>query len=886
MSPKDPAAPRYDVNAISYFDLNKDPWWAGYNRTSLDWVFSKDYKLYNTSPIPPDATLMLKPVPNRVSNVTALSFVGANATNNAISASVSITGSFEPGTHKFVPDAEAYPFRYADATNTGFKDITEVGGEGGGFGDEYELWTDPGQAKVVIGTIFIPGAGFQGPSTFSADSGSLVPMVAGSARNVKVSSHENVCCNHTFVSQDASTHVFHSQDLCILAVSGSEQQNRDALDAACKALSDVTPDKQGKCVAGSVDLNPPWTKCETNGMVTCLCEYNTTRKETRYRYPREGMAQCARCDLGSPSASLDCHTAAPCDSQGWYSQNGGSGTMTLIGLNGDGQLDSEELYLPGSQGSFVASGIQWRAIYYIRLESVGSFEGEGGFANDSIEFWSGGGGPEQLLTTLADVLENTYTASSALGKVSGAQGSQLVVHTNKSGSTARVTIMGVGADGQKVTASGVSADGGSTGVAFAEVFRVEIEGGDNEMISVTTSGGSGGGKLGVIRVEPLKFHPTTYQNASGIYLFSNLDTASLLVMDEAVLGQHNASFAFYDRFNNTFIWNQSFDFRLPTTVTLVPDTVRDAADGNKTLVCLTAKLLAKYIDEPDSISTHPLGNKTIRFYEAGAVINPVDYNEYTNDSIYVQENNDGAGGCSCDPDTGCSTSDGQIPCTSSSQCVRQSVNGITNAQPHCSYTRKCFDDSDCGEDGQCVVAVEFYGKPCNGNVDCGCEPGGDDSCTQACNLKTNTCAKKCAADSACGLSGKCSGGLCGTASNVCQDSGRCLNNFGWVGDNKTCSEDSEAGGCAVGEATFCYTVCGWGKHTAVAAFKPNMSDPIEARYGRSQDAKTYQSGGFPLDLGTLSVLLPLLLILLALAGKLLLDWQAGALRGKTAGSRK
>ncbi|VVC71720.1 Uncharacterised protein [uncultured archaeon] len=741
------------------------------------------------------------------------------------------------------------------------------------------------------------------------DPGSLVPMLfPGIPRELKVSSYENVCCNKTFKSQDRSTWVKYSQDACLPAsevvYTGNEAadnaSNIAKLNEICAGVKDAAGHPKtdsrgiafsnvgdGECQEGSYDLVPEWLTCESNGVVSCFCDYYIGTVATRYNFPREGVGTCTFCDKNDLNAADCAHgeddeilsNPGMCDRQGYYVRIGSTNAkMELIGLDASGNLvKSPALSLDGNPDSRIDAGT-WKSIYSIRIKSSGIDRAN--VSNDSVRFYSvptEPGVPEEVLTTLADITTDDYSHSYLVGKVDVEGGKQLKAKSNESTSAAQITIMGADKDGVPVTEK--ISPGSSTSASFKEIYRIFIEGGYNEIISLVVPPAGGTGiEYGYIRVEPSKFNPSPHTNRTGVYLYSNIDPAKVRIMDEAVLGPHNAIFAFKDRFNNTFKWSQPFDFVLPTKVVLDPRTERDSADANKTMVCLKAMLYSQYIDEPDSVPTHPLGNKTLRFYEGGAVSDASDFSKLTNTSVFVREPNNGDS-CTC-PDLGCTTE-----CTTSAECSPQQLgDGTFNAQPRCVYVRKCETNDDCAGIGTetCARSVDVYGTSCSADADCGCTAAAP--CTAKCfkpvaTATVGVCAQKCAADGDCaGAGAACDSGVCGKAALVCQESGRCMNNFGWVGDNLTCNETevaSNSRGCTrVGEASFCYSVCGWGKHTAVAAFNPNKTDEYEKRFGKSLDVQPYQAGGFPLDLGTLTIILPVAILLLAIAGKLVLDWNA------------
>jgi len=462
-------------------------------------------------------------------------------------------------------------------------------------------------------------------------------------------------------------------------------------------------------------------------------------------------------------------------------------TVTIIGVDGAGNFASATGPSVPAKGS-AAIGT-WSKILEIRIT---------GGANRDFNITQG----TKTRVTFGDVAGNAYVSST--GIPSFPEGDRaLHVHSNNSTSNPKsqavITLTGVSSTVAtpftEVISLGGSGDADGAQM-FSSILRIQIENAASEIITLSTMPqyGPDASKtlLGNITVLPLKFQPAAYQNESGTYFFGSMDIIHFSILNESVLGDHDMNWTFYDRFNNSFDWNQPFKFVLPTSTILTVTTKRDDADANKTHVCLSALLLYQKIDDPLKMPLYPLGGQVMHFYEYKVVTN--DDGEPVETPEYAQDDNDGSMGCMC-PDGGCV---GQ--CSETADCLP--VDTYV-----CMYPQHCTVDTDCPE-----------GVPCE---------AGD------------------------------------YGSMVCHHSGRCSQAFGFLEKNTTCTAADVAASTnncwKLGEASYCYDVCGWGRHTAFAVF--NASEPEAEGFGRSMDVQAYYAGGLSLSAGPVSLVAAVAMLL-------------------------
>jgi|GEM_PF-3246274 len=765
-------------------------------------------------------------VPIKVNSGTSLTLIGENATGGPVEGFVAITG-----------DMPKYPVSPKDPLNSNYTSITFVRGSGAEFGDEFQVIEDSELIVNVVGPLAFTGD----TTSMSLSSQSIISGIETTKPKLNVSSHKNICCNHSTVLTIESS----STDICANSVDAAKEKckskypthiraikvcgsNDDNAKAICSGYKDKNG-KKGECSTLRKDIS----ECPTSGKSWyCVCDYDTEPiesfcvnevKESTERcktageqyyckcqhedriitelanfYPREGVQSCMACSDGNNEECKDVVTGryySACNTQNYYTLYKSTANVTIYGISADGETKKANYKFTGSDTAEVPHQIDsttnWSAVYKIIIEDG---------ANETFTF-TASNNPTPL-TQFTDVLENEYKKSSALIEFTPYDRGIAVV-SNKS-SSAKVKLFGINSAGDPITDT-ISMGGStekSSSQKFIALFRIEITDARDENLTLkTTPLSSHAAVFGTIKVEPKKFSPSIYQNASGLFIFANSEFASFVVIDEKILGFHKVNWTFYDRFNNSFIWDQPFDFKLPTKTILEVTPTRDVVDANKTNVTIRARLLYQRIDEPDKPASNPLENQWIKFYEYKVV---TDANgKPTTQPEYVRETNDPENKdttvCGC-PENGCytgTTDDGvsQSACSKNSNCGNNAI---------CMHARKCTSDFDCGGGSKCVDGD--YGKICSG-------------------------------------------------------SGRCLRSYGFL----TALETNADGWTS----NYTYEVCGWGRHRVIAVFDP----PPDSKYAKSLDIQPYYSGGFPLSVGELSIIAPFAIILLALIGKIVYDWR-------------
>ncbi len=793
----------------------------------------------------------------------------------------------DPPTH-FVPSQEFYPVTPVKPENYLFLNITRISGNGAQFGDRFEVYDDARAITPVWETDIEEGS--DGTALKAASS-----LFSGSLVDVNVSARTNVCCNHTLrvivstpledvcteKAQDAidtcldKPDSMFKQKIADVCGSSEENANKTCSDKRAGAVCKKGAAKDSaKC---SDSNNPYYCDCELGGMCTstvdkdtevcredkkpyyCACSYQRIDKEEPiWRLPFDDTAACGFCNSSSTytgygkDITQDCNETggrradgidAACDSAGYFYTMGSATQIdvNVVGLNAAGDLttastalnDNNEKVFDKNHSLTYDKGGPFAEVYRVTVS---------GGQNQSIHFTDPKG--TLIRADLANVTD--YSNESAIMRFDPPGARQLEAISNRSDTKATVRLAGVDSSGKAIDETLDLSTGGTASAKtindFAALYFINV----TEKVGADGKYAGVGGEhitvrtaplpttkppqlVGTITVGPAKFVPAAYQNATGMYLFANKDDVSFKIIDNASLGFHNVNWTFYDRFANAFIWDQPFNFTLPTQIVVTPIAERDNTDPNLTHVTVRAQLFFSRIDEPDKPPSNPLGNYDLTFWEWNVTRSSTAPN-------YVMEKNNGQVDASSTYVCSCDTV--QITSGSSSyqgfKCYDQASGGITQ--------NTCSSDTDCSPPDSTCRHMVFCTLPGSDSFECG---GTGHTCT---------------------------------SSYTCERSGRCMHNYGFVGQNRTCNvteianNDRGCGSFAEGETAVSFDVCGWGRHRLVALFDP----PAGSVFSRTMTVSPYYSGGFPLDIGTLSVWVPFALILLLVAAKLFWDRKSAA----------
>ena len=411
-----------------------------------------------------------------------------------------------------------------------------------------------------------------------------------------------------------------------------------------------------------------------------------------------------------------------------------------------------------------------------------------------------------------DVVGDNYTYDQPLATLYPEDRSLKATSTSSS-SQATVKVIGSTSAGQnKVSTLSFGGSGtASDSVALTSIYEIVATGlnkQQDENITVITSTYAPSitdpPTYGSIYSRVPVFEPYTWRNASGTFLFAARDPALFSVNNEEFLGYHDMRFVFYDRFNNTFNIEQPFLFRLPTRLIMSIYPMRDDNDAYLTHVEVSARLLYQPIDDPIGPPNQPLNGGVVYFYDNYASSSPGK-----NDAKYNYDY------------------------TEYTKSLKYSPGYKDGADPL--YRCTCPEDPSTGLPAKdCPLDLPTGPYDTKGFVMYG----------------------------------------------ITNSTGYTDTYYDWSGSkrNKRFPPDGKV------YSANSYEVCGWGKRAVIAIFEPHFDEheylctgcqsvqpegkEFYRKFAPAIGIEAYYSGGFPVSLGELSVLVPVLLVLALITAKL------------------